>query len=397
LNDKNQNPIASTVSCGVNLKSNFKIRKMKTIRASMALIVIALTAICSCSKTDFSKPQSQNLASSNSNDQVHVCGEPFVYSLIDKNKTVQGTLSVSNDETNVFITISITGADYKMSKAELVVGDLTHMTAATDLTAWPKLAAGPNPPDYSQNFKPEVITYTFTIPAANYQDCFFVNAFAKIVKRDPNTHKVIASDFLFLQSDTKTSCKCWSTYIQYCKQDCPLQCGQLTTYTQGGYGAPNGGPHDYLYANFAAAFPNGVTIGSHGCADGHTLTLTTTSAITNNLPTGGTADVLDKDYTDEVPSKNVLVGQLVSLSLSVGFDEHDANFGQAPLHLSDMIIGSGDFQGMTVSAFLSLANDVIAGCNTNYTPTQVNSTADQINKNYDNGAVDNGFLVCPNN
>jgi hypothetical protein len=126
------------------------------------------------------------------------------------------------------------------------------------------------------------------------------------------------------------------------------------------------------------------------------LTLTTTAAITDNLPTTGTAAVLDRDYTNVVPRNNVLVGQLISLSLSVGFDQYDADFGQATVHLGDMIISSGDFQGMTVSSFLALANDVIAGCNTDYTAAQINSTADQINNNYDNGTVDNGFLTCPN-
>ncbi len=35
-------------------------------------------------------------------------------------------------------------------------------------------------------------------------------------------------------------------------------------YTQGGYGAPNGGPHDFMYANFYKAFPNGFPVGSYG-------------------------------------------------------------------------------------------------------------------------------------
>ena len=91
-----------------------------------------------------------------------------------------------------------------------------------------------------------------------------------------------------------------------------------------------------------------------------------------------------------------MAGQVLTLALSVGFDNYDPNFGQATIHLEDMIIGSGDFQGMSVGDFLDLANDVLGGCNTNYTPSQVNSVADSINKNYDDGTVDNGFLVCPN-
>jgi hypothetical protein len=302
-------------------------------------------------------------------------------------------VTVNNDETDVFITFDVSSSSFKIQKAELVIGDLAHITAATDLTAWPKLPAGPNPPDFSQTLKPEVTSYTFTIPAANYDDCFLISAFAKLVQRDPTTNKVVAVDHVFLQSQTKTSCKCWSTYVQYCKQSCPQQCGQLTTYTQGGYGNDdgNGAPTKYLIANFANAFPDGVTI---GCSTGFTLKMTSAAAIQAYLPSTTIASVLDQNWVDNGPD-NVLAGQLLTLALNIGFDNYDANFGAAQIHLQDMVIASGDFQGMTVKQFFDIANDVLGGCSTDYTPAQINVAATNINENYDNGTVDNGFLQCP--
>src|SRR5262249_50542263 len=140
------------------------------------------------------------------------------------------------------VTITPANPDFKIAKAALVIGNLAHVTAATNLAAWPKLGQGPNPADFAQSFKPEVSGFTFTVPSANLEDCFFVSVFAKLVKRDPTTNKVVAATIAFLQSETKTSPKCWSAYVEYCKQDCPPpgDCGQLTTFTQGGYGNDKG-------------------------------------------------------------------------------------------------------------------------------------------------------------
>jgi hypothetical protein len=369
---------------------------MKTIRIGMALLAITLIAF-SCSKTELNKPQSQALnAGTLSDNSVNgVCGDPVTYTLIDGYNAAFGSLSISNDETNLFVTFNSSNSDFKFQKAELVIGTLAHVQAATDLVAWPKIAQGPNPPDFSQTFKPELSSYTFTIPLANYQDCFYVSAFAKLVQRDPITKKVIAVSYVFIQSNTKSSKKCWSTYICYCKQDCPPTCGPLTTYTQGGYGNDqgNGAGTAYMIANFDGAFPTGVTV---GCASGFTMVMTNSGAIQTYLPSSSTPAVLTQNYTNDGPN-TVLGGQLLTLALSVGFDNYDANFGAGTQHLADMVIASGDFQGITVGEFLAIANDVFGGCSTDYTPDQINVTATAINENYDGGTVDNGYLNCPNN
>jgi len=371
---------------------------MKTIRTSMALLAISLTALFSCSKSDLTKPQAQSISStSSSNVEGRTCGDPFVYDLIDHlSLTVVGKLSISNDENNILITITPTNSDFKISRAALVIGNLAHVTAATDLTAWPKFNPGPNPADFAQSFKPEVSSYTFTIPFANYDDCFFVNACAKFVKRDAITHKVIEASSVVLQSETKTSKKCWSAYIEYCKQDCPPhgECGQLTTFTQGGYGNDqgNGAGTSYMIANFNAAFSPGITL---GCGGGFTQTMTTAASIQAYLPSGSAPAVLTQNFVDNGPN-TVLGGQLLTLKLSVGFDDYDPNFGASTIHLGDMIIGSGVFAGKTVYEFLAIADDVYGGCSNAFTPSQINDEADLINNNYDEGKVDRGHLICPN-
>jgi len=69
---------------------------------------------------------------------------------------------------------------------------------------------------------------------------------------------------------------------------------------------------------------------------------------------------------------------------------------QASNSLRDMVIASGDFQGIIVGDFLDIASKVLGGTSTDYTPAQVNGAADNINKYYGNGTNDLGFLTCPN-
>jgi hypothetical protein len=173
-------------------------------------------------------------------------------------------------------------------------------------------------------------------------------------------------------------------------------CGQLRTQTQGGWGAaPHGNnPGVYLHANFAAAFPGGLTV---GCTAGHWVKYTSADAITEFLPAGGTPGVLTMNATDPANKsiKNVLIGQVTALALSVGFDGFDPSFGSSDVLLGDMVIGSGPFAGKSVSEFLAIANDVLGGCSNAFSPGDVNGTADKINSNFDDGSGDGGFLICP--
>jgi hypothetical protein len=171
-------------------------------------------------------------------------------------------------------------------------------------------------------------------------------------------------------------------------------CGQLRTQTPGGWGStPRGNnPGRYLHSNFADAFPVGLTI---GCAGGGSVTVTSAQAITNLLPTGGKAATLNAELNNPTGVKNVLVGHLIALSLSSGFDFNDPDFGSSTTRLSEMIIGSGVFSGMTVGAFIEIANNVIGGCSDAYSIQDVLSTASAINESYVDGTRSSSFLKCP--
>ncbi|WP_291129142.1 T9SS type A sorting domain-containing protein, partial [Flavobacterium sp. UBA7682] len=168
--------------------------------------------------------------------------------------------------------------------------------------------------------------------------------------------------------------------------------GQFTTFTQGGYGTSCNGnnPGCYRDANFAGAFPNGLVI---GCGS-NKLTFTSSSAIQNYLPAGGNSSLITSSAVNPTTSRGVLSSQLIALTLSTGFDIYDPNFSASNASLGSLTIKTGTFTGMTVSSFLQLANNVIGGCTTGYSLSEINAVATAINENFDNGTVDQQFLNC---
>jgi len=175
------------------------------------------------------------------------------------------------------------------------------------------------------------------------------------------------------------------------------ECGQFRTQSQGGWGVNPVGenPGTYLRDHFNASFPSGLVV---GCPSGSfSVTYTSSSAVTEFLPAGGTAAVLTSSMTN--PSnkiiKNVLIGQVTALAINLAFDYNNPDFGPAEENLGNLILLTGPFAGMSVNEFLNVANGVLGGCNTGYTADQVNQTASLINANFIDGTVDAGFLGCP--
>jgi hypothetical protein len=169
--------------------------------------------------------------------------------------------------------------------------------------------------------------------------------------------------------------------------------GQFKTFTIGGWGTVchGGNPGCYRDANFAGAFPGGLTI---GCG-ANTITLTTTLAVQNFLPSGGTPSALSGALVDPLAADvgNTLASQLVGVTLAVGFDAYDTNFSSSGDAFGSLEILNGPHAGMTVAEFLALANQIVGGCVAGDI-SDLNETASEINENYDNGNTDNGYLEC---
>ncbi|MCP9746120.1 hypothetical protein, partial [Lacihabitans sp. CS3-21] len=171
-------------------------------------------------------------------------------------------------------------------------------------------------------------------------------------------------------------------------------CTGFRTQTQGGWGSKANGenPGTYRDANFAAAFPSGLTV---GCGT-KLLKLTTAKAVEDFLPSGSTPSVLPAGtLTNPAQSySNTFAGQVVALSLSVGFDNYDSNFGPSNVNLKNLKIKSGVFAGKTVQFVLDEANKVLGGCTSTYSISDLNTVVTNINENFVNGTSTGTFLDC---
>lgn len=174
---------------------------------------------------------------------------------------------------------------------------------------------------------------------------------------------------------------------------CTVGPGDFRTQTQGGWGSNCNGnnPGCYRDANFAAAFPNGLTIGCN-----FTLTLTSSAAVQNYLPCGGPSAVLTQNYVDPTScTGGVVVSQLIAATLSTQFDLTDPNFGGSSTNLIDLVIASGPMAGLTVGDVLTEANNAIGGCGSTYSLNQINQTLTSINENFVDGTSAGNDLECP--
>jgi len=371
---------------------------MKKLLFAYGLLAV-ITTISACQK-EVKKPsaEAQKLTNAASviTNSVTTCGVPVVKDLIDMGNVIDwGDITISNDNNYIIVNVNSAIQGMFLTKITAVFGSQQHVTdELTNQFNWTP-CEGPALYDRQKTYAPNTITSdTIKIPVSNFQadNCIWMSLAVQLV----GEFGTLGCAFAYPYDGEVIGSAQWQSAFKYCKQDCPPpteECGQLRTQTPGGWGAePNGNnPGTYLHANFAAAFPNGLTV---GCSPNYHITLTNAQAITDLLPTGGQALVLTQNQTNPAAIKNVLVGHLVALTLSTGFDVYDPNFGKTGVTLGNMVIGSGTFAGWTVNAFLAEANKALGGCGS-YTPKEVLETANSINENYVDGLTDKGFLKCP--
>jgi SprB repeat len=225
----------------------------------------------------------------------------------------------------------------------------------------------------------KLLRYKATIQPILNNSTIIINSLNKMKKINKVKSSILGAAFLMLTAGANSFA-----------QDCT----GFRTYTIGGWGANCNGNNAGCYrdAHFASAFPNGLTI---GCGTG-SLTLTSAQDVNDFLPCSGPSSVLPAGnmLNPGGALNNTLAGQIVAVTLAVGFDAADANYASNAQSIGGLQIASGTFSGMSVTQFLAIANDAIGGCATGYSLADLNSAATAINQNYDNGISDDGFLMC---
>lgn len=328
---------------------------------------------------------------------AQVCGSSQV-NLIAGQSTVAGLVTVSNTAGQLIVTYTTSGG---------WVMNQTHLAVASSLDGIPTNGAGnPIPGQFSYKgvHDPAVTSVTYTIdPDAHgfvIGDTIYIAAHAD-VQNGSQTEGAWGQGTRFKEQRGN-----WAMYFTYTIQACdPPENEGFRTQTQGGWGTTCNGdnPGCYRDNHFSSAFPFGLTIGDVG---GYSVLFTSSGAIEDFLPQGGKPSALSSSATDPATtSAGVLAGQVVALTLNVGFDADDSNFGASTEQLSSLQVkSSGAFApgelgaacaGMYVYQVLYEANHVLSGMGSWLSASQVNECVSRINENFVDGTSVGDYLLLP--
>lgn len=178
-----------------------------------------------------------------------------------------------------------------------------------------------------------------------------------------------------------------------CPPSCSIEVGDYRTQTRGYWRNNNG--QAFLSANNNVF---NLTIGDAG----NTKTFTTPASVKEYLEgnANGTPGVL--------PEGRTFGAQVLTLLINVTADEKVADFSAVDGKLAKLVVNIDDadiaahpswaalasWNGRSVGDILLIAQKVLGGTSTEYSPSHMNELVTAINENYDNGTVDTGFLTC---
>jgi hypothetical protein len=343
------------------------------------------------------------------------CWEPVIIRLLSTGnlENSPGNVTVTNDGEFLSVKFDVTEGDWNFDMIYLEVGPL-------DFVPLEETSTYPAFWEFNHQYNDiAVASYDFQISLAELDDCFVILAQARIINSEGS--KIVmwteginpgwsegpfyidyckdnciepCDDCKDPCDDCKDPCEDCKEPCDDCKEpcdDCKEPCdgckmGIYRTQTPGGWGAKAAGnnPGTYRDANFDAVFEDGLKVGLD--KPDHHILLTSSMAIQKLLPTGGKPAVLKESYKDPTDIKNVLVGHIVALSLSIGFDDYDEDFGKADGSLKKLIIADGHgFDGMTVGDILDEANIVLGGGSSSYSPSQMTEILTKINEYFVDG------------
>jgi len=168
--------------------------------------VMVVCAVSSCSDEQLVE-SSTNAELKTTND---ICGEAKIVDLIAGQHINVGTVSVSNDDENLYVTYETSGNWY-LTETHLFVGKESDIP----------LNGGGNPKighfPYSESHD-DLKTFTYTIELNDLDECFSVVSHA-VVERIENGRRV-QGETAFGCGDKEFPGRRWGCYFEYCKQEC---------------------------------------------------------------------------------------------------------------------------------------------------------------------------------
>jgi hypothetical protein len=350
----------------------------KLIFYSLLIVLVTVAGWFGCRKETEITPNKAISPELSQNIRTN-CGTPLNTVFYAGKINIAGMVTVSNDQNNIYVTVKMSNG-WVFNAGHLYLGNCAVLQQAP-YTHNGNPAPGQFP--YQTGTNLNLTTYTWTVPMANAEACNCV-AVQGEVSNGSQSEGAWAAGFDFPGAN-------WATYFNYCVQNCTASCdtAHMKTITQGGWGAPAHGnnPGTYLDKNFAGAFPNGLTAGCN-----YSIKLSTSNDVRNALPQTGPPASLTTNYINPATKITVLAGQIIALKLNIGFDNYDPDFSPGSAKLEDLYIINGPFTGMTVAKLLLEGENVLGGCPSIYSASQINAAISAVNENFDGG--NKGFISC---
>ena len=337
--------------------------------------------------------------SSSGSEGPELCGPMSVQALTAGQTIDIGSTIIANDEENLYVTLETTG--------NWTLGT-THVHVGLDIDDYPAAANGqPILGSFDYLTVRDVLLHdsavsvdTYEIPLSDLEigdECgltaplyVWTHAEAFLFDADGSVQEEQA----FGGNTPDISENRWFFLAQYDVQCCEDGGDdQYRTQSQGGWGNECHGdnPGCYRDMEWPGAFPNGLTVGCN-----HTLSLSSSAAVADFLPSGGKRGALSRSYEDPTgkTEAGVLAGQLVAASLSLGFD-NNVN----PLAEQVLCNTNSSCEGLSAGALVQEANLVMGGCRgtLELNAAELSDCLRIINENYSDGDSDAGHLCAPNN
>ncbi len=310
-----------------------------------------------------------------------VCGETTVALIAGQHIDV-GSVTVTTDESTICVAFT-TSDDWYLTE--------THVAIATDPGDLPQVQGNPAPGQFPYAHEDLWTQFDeFCVPLADVGavlgDPLYIASHAAVAQ-------VIDDDIVAAETAWGAGQEfpgaSWGTYFEVIPELCDEPGCGFRTQTQGGWGSTCAGdnPGCYRDANFAAAFPEGLTVGCEVLV----ATLATSAAVEQALPTGGQPRAMLASeaglYTgsaDDPKVGTVLFGQVVALGLSLGFDANE------PVALAELVVVDPDSPcvGLSVAEVFAQANAALGGCPADLSAAALNDCAAAINEAFVDGDTD---------
>lgn len=196
---------------------------MKILKISA--LALLFSALSSCEKdlpqTDETKSMENEIGITALS--IEACGDVQEQTLYAGQNIDAGTVIVSNDANNLYVTYT-TNSGWEMIETHLYVGNCNEIP--TNGGGNPQIGLFP----YTTDHNPSVTSYTYTIPLSELDDCYCVAAHTALVQYDENG-EIIASETGWADGNEMGGGS-WAMSFEYCTQDCENDNNDETCYQE---------------------------------------------------------------------------------------------------------------------------------------------------------------------